>query len=428
MYKQETNDELPIDELNRKGFITTYPSSRYWKGAFTPEITNNNALNLYLHIPYCIKRCSYCFFKITELSDNNKQEIDNYVDYLCQEIAMVSDLYGWSKRTVDTLYFGGGTPSLLRAKHLDKILATLDKYFDLQLTEFVFEVEPITYTKSKAEELSQFDITRISFGVQSFSDEIVKKTGRKDTEKMNIEAIKRALDSGVILNIDLLSGLEGETEATWKHSVHRAIELDVHSITVYKMELYKNSRYFNDIRKDNLILPTDDEEMQFMSYALEQLYKNNYLNSTYFTFTKNGSYPQKHLAQRWMGEDTYGFGVSAFSSLEREYIQNSSNTDKYIEKIKNNELPIERGMQLSSMDLIARDIVLGMKSSKLNCQWIKHKHGVNLLSENNSILQKLIDNNFIIIENDYIQLTEKGVFYGDFAGKLLGRNLLETVN
>ncbi len=420
-------DDLPADELHRKGFITNYPPSRYWKGTFQSQAQANDRLNLYIHIPYCIQRCSYCFFKITELSDSNPKEIDHYVDYLCREIVMVSELYGWSKRPVDTLYFGGGTPSLLKARHMDQILTALHDHFNMALSEFVFEVEPITYSKSKSKELSQFGITRLSFGIQSFHDDIVAKTGRKDTEKMNVAAIKRALDTGVILNIDLLSGLEGETEETWRYSVDRAVSLGVQSITVYKMELYQNSKYYADLRSDSIILPTDDQEMVFMNYAMEQLYANNYLNSTYFTFTKNGEYQHKHLHQRWLGEDTYGLGVSAFSSLEREYIQNTSNTDKYIEFIDKGELPVERGMRLSSMDLIARDIVLGMKTSSLDCRWIKAKHGVNLLSKNNNMLQKLIEHEFVVVLDKTIKMTRKGVFYGDFVGKSLSRYLLDSV-
>lgn len=424
----DNHSDLPEDDLNRKGFITTYPPSRHWKGTFKPQVLDDNRLNLYIHVPYCIQRCAYCFFKITELSDSNQSEIDKYVDYLCREFKMVSDLYGWKNRPVDTLYFGGGTPSLLKARHLDQIMAALNDNFTMALTEFVFEVEPITYSKSKAKELSDFGITRLSFGIQSFHDEIVKKTGRKDTEKMNIAAIERALDTGVILNIDLLSGLEGETEATWHHSVDRAISLDVQSITVYKMELYQNSRYYDDIRQDTIILPSDEQEMVFINYALERLYNNDYLHSTYFTFTKGGEYRQKHLNQRWLGEDTYGFGVSAFSSLEREYLQNTSNTDNYIAAIDEGKLPLERGMALTSVDLITRDIVMMMKTSRLDTRVIRRRHGVDLLSENNTMLKHLIDQEFVYVEDRTIHMTRKGVLYGDFSGKMLCRQFLASLS
>ncbi|MBQ4838760.1 coproporphyrinogen-III oxidase family protein [Pseudoalteromonas luteoviolacea] len=418
--------QLPVSDLNRKGFITTYPPSRYWKGTFHSEALEDNRLNLYIHIPFCIQRCRYCFFKIIELSESNQQDIDNYVDYLCKEIALVSKQYAWSKRPVDTLYFGGGTPSLLKARHLSQIMDTLNAHYTMALSEFVFEVEPITYNKKKSEELAQFGITRLSFGIQSFSDEVVTKTGRKDTETMNIDAIQRALDTGVIVNIDLLSGLEGETEQSWRYSIDRAIALNVHSITVYKMELYQNSKYFSDLHKNSIILPTDDQEMAFMDYAIEQLHTNNYQNSTFFTFTKNGDYPQKHLHQRWQGEDTYGFGVSAFSSLQREYIQNTSRQEKYKAAIDQDILPVERGVKLTSMDLIARDIVLGMKTARLDCKWLKAKHGIDLLSSNNLMLKKLIEQNFIAVQESTIKMTNKGVFYGDFVGKALSRHFLDS--
>lgn len=428
MENSENRSQLLVDELNRKGFITTYPPSRYWKGRFQAQIQTNDRLHLYIHIPYCIQRCGYCFFNIIELAKSNQDQIDRYVDYLCREIAMLAEHYAWSNRPVETLYFGGGTPSLLKAKHLEQIMNALNKHFSLSLTEFVFEVEPITYSKSKAQELSGFDITRLSFGIQSFHDDIVAKTGRKDTEKMNVTAIERALDTDVIVNIDLLSGLEGETEQTWQHSVDRAISLDVQSITVYKMELYQNSRYFSDLRSDSIVLPTDDQEMVFMNYAMEQLSNHDYLNSTYFTFTKHGKYRQQHLNHRWSGEDTYGLGVSAFSSLQREYIQNTSKTEKYFEAIDAGQLPVERGLKLTSLDLMARDVILGMKTGRLDCDWFKARHGVNLLSDSNTMLQTLIEHDFVTVKEQLIAMTRKGVFYGDFVGKSLGRHLIDKFN
>ncbi|MCE2026809.1 coproporphyrinogen-III oxidase family protein [Sessilibacter corallicola] len=424
--QEEESVHLPEDELHRRGFVTNYPSSRYWKSSFTPTISENNRLHLYIHIPYCIQRCAYCFFKITELADSDREQMEQYVDYLCREIAMVSQAYSWQHRPVDTLYFGGGTPSLLRPKQLEKILNQLNKHFNLALTEFVFEVEPITYTKSKAQQLGEFGITRMSFGIQSFVDDIVRKTGRKDTEKMNIEAIDRALDSGVTVNIDLLSGLEGETMETWQHSVERAISLDVHAITVYKMELYKNSKYFSAVRKNTIILPSDDEEIAFMRMAMGALKRANYQPSTYFTFTKNGDYPQGHIIKRWRGEDTYGFGVSAFSSLEQAYIQNTSNTQTYIDKIENAELPIDRGMHLNSREIIARDIVLGMKTSQIDLIAFQQKHGIELASPKNEMLHLLIKKGFLTIENNVLKLTEQGVMYGDFSGKSLASAWLES--
>jgi oxygen-independent coproporphyrinogen-3 oxidase len=424
--KGEEQIYLPQDELHRRGFVTNYPSSRYWKSSFTPTMAVNNRLHLYIHIPYCIQRCAYCFFKITELADSDQAQMDQYVDYVCREIAMVSQAYGWQQRPVDTLYFGGGTPSLLKPHHLEKILSELNKHFNMALSEFVFEVEPITYTKSKAKQLGQFGITRMSFGIQSFVDEIVSKTGRKDTEKMNIDAIGRALDSGVTVNIDLLSGLEGETMGTWQHSVERAISLDVHAITVYKMELYKNSKYFSAVRKNTIVLPNDDEEIAFMRMAMGALKQANYHPSTYFTFTKNGDYPQGHIIKRWRGEDTYGFGVSAFSSLERAYIQNTSNTQTYIDKIEQGELPVDRGLQLNSKEVIARDIVLGMKTSEIDLDAFERKHGIALAVPNNEMLHLLVEKGFLSIENNVLRLTEQGVMYGDFSGKSLAKAWLES--
>jgi oxygen-independent coproporphyrinogen-3 oxidase len=160
--------------------------------------------------------------------------------------------------------------------------------------------------------------------------------------------------------------------------------------------------------------------------AMGALKNANYLPSTYFTFTKNGEHPQGHIIKRWRGEDTYGFGVSAFSSLERAYIQNTSNTQTYLDKINQNELPIDRGMHLNSREVIARDIVLGMKTSEIDLTAFEQKHGVVLADPKNEMLHLLIQKGFLTLEDNILKLTEQGVMYGDFSGKSLAKAWLDS--
>ena len=145
----------PRPELSRKGFIITYPMFRYWGKESVEEGLAPKPLNLYVHTPYCIQRCAYCYFKTTTLKDNRLQEIDRYVSSVCKEIELISKHYDLKNRPIETVYFGGGTPTLLTEENIDKLFSTLRANFALGDAQITFEGEPVTLTERKAALLKQ---------------------------------------------------------------------------------------------------------------------------------------------------------------------------------------------------------------------------------------------------------------------------------
>lgn len=412
-------DLAPRIELTRKGFITNYPPYRYWRPDVAQQFLETKPLNIYVHSPYCIQRCAYCHYKTTTLGENRKAEIDRYVAALCREIELASRRFHLQDRATISVYFGGGTPTLLSRDNFRQIMTTLREHLTFADPEITVEGEPVTLTPAKAELLHEMGVNRISLGIQSFVDEVVAKTGRRDTEEQAVKAIELAKSTGAVVNVDLMSGLAGETDETWARSVARALSVDVHSLTVYKTELYPNTEYYASIRKHALELPSDDEELKYAAYAIEQLEAAGYKPANFFTFTKGGNYMQRHITNRWRGDDIYAMGVSAFGSLGSFAVQNTSELGKYTEMIEAGELPIARGYHLGAKDLMARDVVLGMKLIHLDRKAFQQRYGFDLVRLCAATVDELIAGDFITVSDARISLTRKGILWGDYTGRQL---------
>jgi len=411
-------------EPSRRGFITNYPNFQHWKKLTSGDVLAPKPLNIYVHIPFCAQQCSYCYYRT--FTGSRKSEIDRYVDAICLEIEIAAERFHLKERPVLSIYFGGGTPTLLDEKSLSKITETLHKHLNIDSThkpEFTVEGEPVTLIQKKADVLKRLGVNRISLGVQSLSDDIIKLSNRQDTEEKVLRAIDFAQGTGAVVNIDLMSGLAGETPDTWAYSVKRALETGVESITVYKMELYANTQYYKDVRNKTLDLPSDEQELEFMQYALEQFEQAQYLPWCFFTFTKGGRYEHVHAPSIWRGDDYYPFGTSAFGRLGNWLFQNTNEMEKYVSFVEAGEIPITRGHHLTSLDEMVRDVVLGMKLVHLDLKKFQRNYGFKLESFCGATMRQLESEGFISFSENEIVLTSKGMLHGDFVGKSLARSI-----
>lgn len=408
----------------RRGFITNYPNFQHWKKSTGEDVLSPFPLNIYVHIPFCAQQCSYCYYKT--IQGSRKSEVDQYVDTLCREIELATRHFHLDERPVRSIYFGGGTPTLLSEANITQIAECLRKHLTIDAdAEFTVEAEPVTLTQKKADVLRELKVNRVSLGVQSLCDDIIKLSNRKDTEEKVIKAIAMAQSTGASVNIDLMSGLAGETPETWAYSVRKALESNVESITVYKTELYANTEYFKEIRNDKLVLPSDEQELEFMQYAMDQFAAANYLPWSFFTFTRDGKYEHVHAPSIWKGEDYFPFGTSAFGRVGQWLFQNTNDIPKYFAQIEANKLAITRGHKLTSLDLMVRDLVLGMKLMRYNIDLFEERFGFRLEKMCAPVIGQLVDEGYVTIENNEIALTQKGILHGDYAGKSLGQYLLK---
>jgi oxygen-independent coproporphyrinogen-3 oxidase len=417
-------------EGSRRGFITNYPNVTQWSPLTDKGIFLEKPLNIYVHIPFCAQQCSYCYYRV--ITGARKAEMDRYTQAVCQELTRAAEHYRLSQRPVKSIYFGGGTPTLLQKTHLAQISQTIKDNFNVcEDVEFTIEGEPVTMTEKTAEGLADLPlkVTRISMGVQSLDDEVVRNNQRKDTAEKVIKAIKVAQSVGAIVNIDLMSGLAGDSFSTWKNSVHKALDTGVESITVYKTEVFANTQYYKDLRKDAIHLPDDAEEFRYMEYALDAFEKANYLPWSFFTFTKNGDYPHIHTPRQWTGEDYLSAGTSAFGRLGNQLFQNSNDPEKYMQAIESGNFAITRGHTLTAKDEMVRTILLGMKLMKLDLDLYEKTFGFRLETLCKNVINELIENDFITLSKPIIPngkpsaivMTRKGLLHGDYIGKQLGR-------
>ena len=355
-------------------------------------------------------------------------DIDRYVNSLCREIEIAAERFHLRERPAISLYFGGGTPTLLNARNIDHIMDTLHRHLRLADPEINFEAEPVSLTAQKAEILKRHGVNRINVGIQSFCDDIVFRTGRRDTEQQALKAIDIALSTGAVVNIDLISGLQGETPETWAHSVRRAIETGAPSITVYKLEVYANTEYYASLRRQNISLPSDDEELKMARHALEEFTRAGYQPVNFFTFTRGGHYVQRHTTTKWQGVDVYAFGASAFGSLGNWAYQNTNDLERYSELLDQKQLPLFRGHVYNDLELMTRDVILGMKLIRFDRSLFRKRHGLDLVRLCESTLHALQDDGFLTIDPDAIMLTHKGILYGDYVGRVLASSLEALAN
>lgn len=423
-----TVEPTKILEPKRIPLITNYPSFRKWNKEAVKDKMEDQPMSIYVHIPFCTQRCSFCYYKTLDMKEY-RPEVESYVDTLCQEIEMATDYFDIGNRPIHAVYFGGGTPSLLVEHQFEKIVAALRKnfkHFDSK-EQFSLEAEPLTVSRSKMETLAQLGVTRLSMGVQSFVDEIIKLSGRGHDEKQAYRAIDIAQEAGQgqwNINIDLLSGLAGETDETWRESLECALKTGVESITVYKMEAFANTEVFKlGVKDEKLNLPSDEQEMQFMAYAMERFERANYKPWSFFTYTKNGCDESKYISSAWRGMDFYGFGVSAFGSLGDHLLQNTSELEKYSEIVGSGEIPITRGYRYTSFDRMVREVLMGMKLLRLDLKGFKHRHGLRLEKLCAPILRELKAEGFVTVSDQAIDLTSKGILYGDYVSKTLSDSL-----
>lgn len=410
-------------EPARKGFVTNYPNFQHWKKTTATDVVAGGPLNVYVHIPFCAQQCAYCYYRTVQ--GGRKSEIDTYVDALCAEIKLGAQQFHLKDRPVLSVYFGGGTPTLLSKENLFKINDTLREHLNIGEMEFTVEAEPVTLIQKKADALKEMGVNRISLGVQSLSNEIIKLSNRQDTEEKVVRAINIAQSTGAQVNIDLLSGLAGETMESWQYSVNRALEIGMESVTVYKMELYANTDYFKELRKESITLPDDAQELEFMQYALDQFKAANYLPWSFFTFTKDGDYPHVHAPRIWGGDDCFAVGASAFAHMGDWVYQNTNDVNKYAEIVNSGELPIHRGHWLTSLDHIIRETVLGMKLVTLDLNRFRERHGFRLEALCGDTIAQLTSDGFVTCSEESLALTDKGMLYGDYVGKSLVSKLIE---
>lgn len=406
-------------------FITNYPPYSQWKKEYLPEIEAamqtaprpDVPLGLYVHIPFCRKRCKFCYFKV--FTDKNAAEIEQYVSALCREIEGVSRLPVMGGRPFRFVYFGGGTPSFLSSRQLRSLVDRLRANISWDLAEEVtFECEPGTLQENKLETLRELGVTRLSLGVESFSDRILEENGRAHLSK----EIYRAWDwiqkvNFPNVNIDLIAGMVGENWETWRHNLDETIRLSPESVTIYQMELPFNTVFSQDILGNKIETPVADWPLkrEWVNYAFDRLLAEGYHISSGYTLVKD---PQKvnfsYRDNLFQGSDLIATGIASFGHLSGVHYQNKAEMAQYLsDLLEFNRLPLGRALRPTRGQLLIREVILLLKRGYLDVDYFRQKFGVEILSHWREVWETHRARGMLQFDSQRVELTRAGLLQVD---------------
>lgn len=373
-------------------------------------ISESMAAGIYLHIPFCRSRCSYCDFA-TDVYKNS-ETVERYIRALTEEIGTFSE----AAESVETIYFGGGTPSLLTSKQLENILNAIHKKFSVSSEiELTMEMNPATVSLETLKEYRNSGVNRASFGAQTFDDTELKRLGRHHTAadvRETIELLREADFTNV--SFDLIGGLPRQTLEDWRSNLNAALALNPEHLSLYLLEVHEGTPLAEQIRSKRQPQPDEDLSAEMYEMMVEKTSEAGYLQYEISNFAQKG-FESKHNSKYWLCEPVYAFGVSAHSfNGQNKRWSNERDTAKYVETIERNESPVVEEINLSAKQFAAEFAFLRLRLTKgLYLPEYKQRFGINLQNEFSEDLTRLKEASLIEISENYLKLTKKGMVYSN---------------
>jgi len=405
-------------------FVSNYPPYSQWNAetvatfheTLKSEPNRDVPMGMYLHIPFCRKRCKFCYFRV--YTQQNADTIKNYVDALDREVQMLKDQPAIAGRTLEFVYFGGGTPSYLSSKQLLALRVRLSQSVSWDnAQEVTFECEPGTLSLEKVKTLKEIGVTRVSLGVENFNDKILEENGRAHLSPEIMKAYGWLQQVGFPqINIDLIAGMVGETEENWNECVQKALDMEPDNVTVYQMELPWNTVYSSEMLEDGSASPVANWETKrrWASYAIDEFLKNGYQLSSGNELVK--SLETDRFVYRdnlFRGSDLVAVGVSSFGHLQGVHYQNDPDLVPYTDTVTSGKLPVKRALVPTPRQIFIREWVLQMKEGRVAAQPFRDKFGLDPLVEFSEPLANQAAAGYLVVEDDELVLTRKGLLQVD---------------
>jgi len=361
---------------------------------------------IYIHIPFCKSRCSYCDFATglyqTELAERYVQAV--IVDLQTTRADELS-------RSVDTIYFGGGTPSMLSSDQIERILAVVHRRFQIDSkAEVTIEINPGSVTKTKLKEFRKLGINRASFGAQTFHDDELARLGRSHSAGDTLRTFEylRAADFDNI-SFDLIAGLPGQAMIQWQENVDRSLGLRPEHLSFYLLEVHANTPLAQHIERGIQPKPDEDLAAEMYKWMLERACDAGYEHYEISNLCLPG-FESRHNTKYWQGNAYYGFGCSAHSFDGRTLRwSNERDVAAYVNAIENKQTPIVEQTQLSDNERRAEAVFLGMRLMKgVDTREYEQSFGVDLRVEHNEDLSRFYEAGLIEFDGDVLRLTRAG--------------------
>jgi oxygen-independent coproporphyrinogen-3 oxidase len=363
---------------------------------------------LYIHIPFCRRKCKYCSFISYQ---SREYRIPAYIKALEKELELRS-----CDCKINTIYFGGGTPSLLSPEQLAGILTTAGKYYRIaDNVEISLESNPGTIDLQYLSAIKDAGINRLSLGIQSFNNDELSMLGRIHSSEDAIKAIKDARANGFDnLNIDLIYGLPCQTVDDWKDNLSRAVEVDPEHISLYALTLEPEEPLFKEIEAGRLPEICADTAASQYELAEELLQKHGYVHYEISNWAKPGRACRHNLVY-WQGGDYLGAGVAAHSYINNRRSSNTGDLDKYIASLSKNTLPAQDIDEIINPGLeIAESIILGLRlCNGINLNDFKKRYGIDIIKIYKRQIDELLSFGLIEYDDVNLKLTPRGRLLGN---------------
>jgi oxygen-independent coproporphyrinogen III oxidase len=424
---QPRAESMPVEKETTAGnyFVANYPPFSFWTPEHRAEAeaalnrlpAPGTPLGLYLHIPFCRKRCHFCYFRV--YTDKDSVAVKGYLDAAIRELQLYAARPFIGGRKPQFVYFGGGTPSYLseaQLQHLTDRMKELLPWDDAE--EVTFECEPGTLTDHKLKLIRELGVTRLSLGVENFSDHILEINGRahRSREVRRSYNFARELDFPQI-NIDLIAGMVEETEENWRDCVRQAIELSPDSVTIYQMEIPYNTTIYQEMKaQGRLVAPVADWETKrrWVGLAFDELEKAGYgVASGYTAVRSPGRTRFVYRDSLWQGADLLGLGVASFSHVGGTHFQNEHDFEPYVSALRKGKLPIYRALTPTADERLIREVVLQFKLGRISRRYFEEKFGMDILARFAPELSALQSNGQLVIDGDWLRLTREGLLQVD---------------
>jgi oxygen-independent coproporphyrinogen-3 oxidase len=411
-------------------FVANYPPFSFWKpaqldaarAALNLSPNPDTPLGLYLHIPFCRKRCKFCYFRV--YTDKNARDVEVYCDALVREVELCSRLKVVGGRDLHYVYFGGGTPSYLSATQLRDLMGRVQAHMSWSgAAEVTFECEPGTLQKHKLETLKELGVTRLSLGIENFDPKILEYNGRAHLEEEVYRAYGWAREVGFDqINIDLIAGMVGETWDNWRECIRKTIALAPESVTIYQMELPYNTVFSKQVKEltiigqdePGLVIADWPTKRAWVDYAFTQLGEHGYDQSSAYTMVRNKNKAQfVYRDALWHGADMFGAGVASFGHISGVHIQNVDQWDDYIRMLSEGQLPLNRAFPTTPRDRLIREAILQLKTGTLDEAYFRRKFNVDVRAEFRDAFDHLEQAGFLAEGSHRIELTRAGLLQID---------------
>src|SRR5262249_46794429 len=326
----------------------------------------------------------FCYFRV--YTDKNAQEVSHYLNVLAREWDLYAQQPAIAGRPLNFVYFGGGTPSFLSTQQLRSLAERLSAAASWkEAEEITFECEPGPLTETKLAAIREMGVTRLSLGVENFDDRILELNGRAHRSPEIGQAYAFARNLGFPqINIDLIAGMLGETEANWRASVAQTLALAPDSDTVYQMELPYNTTISKDLLKGRCLFEEPvvnwSTKRRWVAEAFEALERAGYTVRSAYTAVKDPSRTKFVYTDRlWQGADMGGRGVASFGHVNGVHMQNQDTCERYSDAILGGEIPLSRAYRPTDDERFIRELVLQLKRGSIRPSYFADKYGVNVL-------------------------------------------------